>query len=66
MKPFFKSQKFIQKNSDGSIEFYVSYTQTLEILPFIKQWSPSIQILEPKALIETYTEELEAALTLHQ
>jgi len=52
MKPFFPSQKFIQERDDGSVEFTVEYTQPLEILPFVKQWLPSVKILAPVDLQE--------------
>ena len=65
MKPFFKSQEFLRKNDDGSVEFTIDYTQPLEILPFVKQWGPDLQILSPRALVDVYTADLEAALRLH-
>jgi len=40
MKKFLKSQKFIKKLNDGSVEFSVKYTQPLEIIPFIQRWMP--------------------------
>lgn len=63
MKPFFKSQKFIQKNIDGSIEFSVSYTQPLEILPFIKQWLPGMVLQSPNKLKEILKKELEESIS---
>ena len=51
MKKFFPSQKFIEENEDG-IVFEISYTQPLEILPFIKRWLPNMEIIEPKELKE--------------
>jgi predicted DNA-binding transcriptional regulator YafY len=62
MKPFFISQRFIRENSDGSIVFDISYTQSLEILPFIKNWLPNIRILEPQSLKVELKKELKKAL----
>lgn len=50
MKPFFKSQQFINQDKQGFLNISVEYTQSLEILPFIKQWIPHIKILEPDTL----------------
>ena len=63
MKPFFKSQKFIKKNIDGSIEFSISYTQPLEILPFIKQWLPGMVLQSPNKLKEILKKELEESIS---
>lgn len=65
MKPFFKSQRFICKHDDGSVDFSIDYTQPLEILLIIRQWGSSLQILEPQALIDAYVKDLEATLNLH-
>lgn len=66
MKPFFKSQEFIEKKEDGSVIFAIDYTQALEILPFVKQWSPGLKILEPESLKEQYIQELEASIALQR
>jgi len=58
MKPYFKSQKHLAIHDDGSIEFSIEYTQSLEILPFIKRWLPDIEILSPKKLRDELLEEL--------
>jgi predicted DNA-binding transcriptional regulator YafY len=58
MKPHLKSQKFIRKNSDGSVEFTLEYTQPIEVLPFIKKWLPDLQILSPKELSDELKEDL--------
>jgi len=63
MKPFFTSQKFIEMQNDGSVVFSVDYTQVLEILPFVKQWLPELEILEPKELKDAYAEDLRKALS---
>lgn len=64
MKKFFSSQKFISQSEDGSIKFSVEYTQPLEILPFVKKWLPSIEIIAPQELIDTFENDLELALKL--
>lgn len=50
MKPFFKSQRYIETLGDGSIKFKVNFTQFMEIKPFIKEWSPHISVIEPEEL----------------
>jgi predicted DNA-binding transcriptional regulator YafY len=62
MKKFFKSQKFIKQESDGSIIFSVTYTQELEILPFVQKWMPDIIIIEPLELKEAFLAKLKKAL----
>ncbi len=62
MKKFLSSQKFIKKESDGSIIFEVSYTQEMEILPFVQKWMPDLIIQEPKELQQNYKNKLERAL----
>jgi predicted DNA-binding transcriptional regulator YafY len=59
MKKFFKSQKFLKAHNNGDIEFEISYTQELEILPFIQKWIPNIKILEPQELKNALKEKLE-------
>ena len=63
MKPFFKSQKFIKKNTDGSVEFSISYTQPLEILPFVKQWLPGMVLKAPNDLKKILKKELEESIS---
>ncbi len=58
MKPFLNSQKYLKTCDDGSIEFELSYTQPIEILPFIKQWLPDIKIIKPASLIEILKHDL--------
>jgi len=58
MKVFFKSQRFIKQNEQGFVDISIEYTQSLEILPFIKQWLPHIRILEPKELINELKQDL--------
>ena len=61
MKKFFPSQKFISEDENGVI-FSINYTQSLEILPFIKRWLPSMEILEPQELKDELKKDLEKAL----
>jgi len=63
MKKFFPSQNFIEENEDGVV-FEISYTQPLEILPFIKRWLPNMEIIEPKELKEELKKDLEKALKI--
>ncbi len=58
MKPFLNSQKHLKTCEDGSIDFELSYTQPIEIFPFIKRWLPDIKILEPVSLADELKREL--------
>lgn len=62
MKPFFPSQRFIAKTPDGGVRFELAFTQPMEILPFIKQWLPDLNIIEPHSLREALKADLHAAL----
>ncbi len=64
MKPFFRSQKFIKINDDQSVEFSIDYTQPLEILPFIKEWLPNMQLIGPDSLKKRLKQDLEASIRL--
>ena len=66
MKKFLPSQRFIKENKDGSVEFEISYTQPLEILPFIKRWLPDLIILSPEELKEELKKDLENALEIYK
>lgn len=61
MKKFMESQTFMREEEDGVV-FSVEYTQPLEVLPFIKEWLPNMEILEPKELREQLREELQKYL----
>ncbi len=61
-KPFFPSQKFVSQNEDGSVEFSVKYTNSMEILPFVKQWLPDIEIVSPQELRKELMKDLQIAL----
>ena len=58
MKPFLNSQRYLKTHEDGSVEFELSYTQSIEILPFIKQWLPDIKVLEPVSLIDILKQDI--------
>jgi predicted DNA-binding transcriptional regulator YafY len=58
MKKFMEAQTFIREE-EGAIVFSVEYTQPLEILPFIKEWLPDMEIMEPKELREMLVGELQ-------
>ena len=62
MKKLLTSQKFIEERSDGSVEFTLEYTQSMEILPLIKKWLPDLKILSPKILDDEFRASLEAYL----
>jgi predicted DNA-binding transcriptional regulator YafY len=58
MKQHLNSQTFIKKNIDGSIEFSLEYTQSIEVLPLIKRWLPDLKIISPKSLEDKLREDL--------
>lgn len=62
MKIFLSSQKFLKKEADGSVVFTLTYTQPIEILPFIQRWLPDLIILEPQELREELHKKLSIAL----
>jgi len=62
MKPFLISQRYLKTNDDGTIDFELSYTQPIEILPFIKRWLPDIKIIEPSSLVELLKNDLDRAM----
>ena len=62
MKKFLPSQKFKKKLADGSVLFTLTYTQELEILPFVQKWLPDLVIIEPLELREAYAKKLKSAL----
>jgi predicted DNA-binding transcriptional regulator YafY len=64
MKKFMESQTFIREEGDGVV-FSVEYTQPLEVLPFIKEWLPDMEILEPKDLREMLIDELQKYVLQH-
>jgi len=66
MKTFFLSQRHESTEADGSVIFSISYTQPMEVLPFIKKWLPDITILEPQSLITCFKKDLESSLAAIQ
>ena len=62
MKKFMISQKFLKEENDGTILFSITYTNSLEILPFIQKWMPDITILKPIELQIEYKKKLELAI----
>ena len=62
MKRFFKSQRFVKREENGGLYFEVSYTQEMEILPFIQRWIPDLLIIKPEGLKEAYRRKLKIAL----
>jgi hypothetical protein len=65
MKPFFPSQEYVKTEEDGSIVFTVEYTQPLEVLPFIKQWLPDIEIVAPEKLKQYFMNDMQKSLKVH-
>jgi len=64
MKKFLSTQKFIKEESDGSVIFTLTYTQPLEILPFVQKWLPDLVILEPQELKDEFKKKLQKALEI--
>lgn len=62
MKKLLTSQQFVNKRDDGSVEFTLDYTQSLELLPLIKRWLPDLKILSPKSLEEELREDVHCYL----
>ncbi len=62
MKQHLKSEKFIKKYRDGSVEFILEYTQSIEVLPLIKKWLPDLKIISPKELEDELREDLKIYL----
>ena len=62
MKQFFRSQRFVEKDEKGGVYFEVSYTQKMELLPFVQRWMPDLLIIEPGELKKAYRKKLEEAL----
>ena len=62
MKKLLTSQKFIKEHDDGSVEFTLDYTQSIEVLPTIKRWLPDLKILSPKSLDDALRDDLRAYL----
>jgi len=52
------TQKIDSLNSDGTMEFTVTITHEMEILPIVKYWIPHIYVVEPKWVQEIIHEDL--------
>lgn len=66
MKIFLSSQTYKKTLEDGSVLFTLTYTQELEILPFIQRWMPDLIIEEPLELQQAYILKLQQALSSHK
>ena len=53
------TQNIDSLNTDGSMEFSVTITHEMEILPIIKYWIPHIYVVEPKWVKDIIQEDLE-------
>ncbi len=52
------TQKIISLNKNGSMEFSVSITHEMEIIPIIKYWIPHLKVIEPQWLKESIKKDL--------
>ena len=52
------TQKINSLNSDGTMEFTISITHEMEIIPIIKYWIPHLFVLEPKWIREMVDEDV--------
>jgi len=62
MKKHLRSETFVRENSDGTVEFTLEYTQSMEIFPLIKKWLPNLKILSPSSLQDELEAELKSYL----
>lgn len=56
------TQKIESLHQDGSLEFRVTITYEMEIIPIIKYWIPHLKVLEPLWLQEMINEDLQSYL----
>jgi predicted DNA-binding transcriptional regulator YafY len=56
-KPVAKNQK-LYKQPDGSAELVLKVTNDEEIYPLLKYWMPSIRVIEPEHIQNSFNEEL--------
>ena len=56
------TQKIYSLNSDGTMEFSISITHEMEIIPIIKYWIPHLFVLEPKWIKEMVDEDIKKYL----
>lgn len=52
------TQSIESLGQDGSMEFIVSITNEMEILPIIKYWLPHMRVIEPQWLQDMINEDL--------
>jgi predicted DNA-binding transcriptional regulator YafY len=62
-KPIAKNQK-LYKKSDGTAELIVKITHKEEIFPIVKFWLPTVRIIEPEHLQESFETMLKDYLTI--
>ena len=53
------TQKVDSLNTDGSMEFSVTITHEMEIMPLIKYWIPNVHVIEPHWVKKLIQEDLE-------
>lgn len=52
------TQKIEALYPDGSIDFTVTITYEMEIIPIVKYWMPHLHVLEPKWVAEVIDEDI--------
>jgi len=57
------TQRIESLNEDGSIEFVVTITYEMEIIPIVKYWLPHLRVLEPLWIQEMIEKELTSYLS---
>jgi predicted DNA-binding transcriptional regulator YafY len=62
-RPLSPTQIITSNNTDGSIEFEVSITHEMEILPIIKYWLPNLRVIEPKWIDDIVKEDIREYLS---
>lgn len=62
-KPITPSQTFEAINEDGSSVIVVKITHPMEIIPIIKYWLPSLEVLEPKWIDDMIKDDLKKYLS---
>ncbi len=60
------TQKIESLNNDSTMEFSVSITHEMEILPLVKYWIPHLFVLEPEWLKEMVDEEVKKYMELSE
>jgi len=56
------TQSIESLHQDGTMEFIVTITDEMEIMPIVKYWLPHVRILSPKWIGELIDEDLESYL----